>query len=96
VESDPPLPKIAWSMTIAGVALNYQDAESYVHLWHFPASGSIGKAREPIRTRLNRLYSNRWGPGAGASGLMAGFEWYNRPIIMGNGQLVKNAVFYTW
>jgi hypothetical protein len=26
---DPPLPKIAWSKTIADVASNYQDAESY-------------------------------------------------------------------
>ena len=30
--NDPPLPKIAWSMTIADVAINYQEANSYNNL----------------------------------------------------------------
>ncbi len=45
--SAPPLPKIAWSMTIADVARQYRDAESYCKLirqWAKATVGEMGNA----------------------------------------------------
>lgn len=54
----PPLPKVAWSMTIADVASNYQDARSYRELVRHWARTTLHEMK-PLVSRIGEMNNGK-------------------------------------